>query len=435
MDRQEGDITVFAETDFRNERVRFGIKRADRRHHLYVVGKTGMGKSTLLLNLIAADLRAGEGLAVLDPHGDLVEAALGLVSRERIQDVVYFDPADLDHPVGFNPLEGANGRRRHLVASGLISVFRKLWADFWGPRTEHILRYGILALLEVPGSTLQDLGRLLANRAFRRQLVARVQDPQVREFWAQEFEGYTARLRAEAVAPIQNKLGAFLASPLMRTVVGQARSAFDFREVIDGGKVLLANLAKGRVGEDASALLGAMLLTRIYLAALGRSGLPPEQRRDFYVYVDEFHAFVTDALPDMLSEARKYGLGLALVHQYLWQLEEKVREAIFGNVGTIISFRVGAEDAERLDREFSGVFREEDFVNLPPRHIYLRLMIDGVTSRGFSAVTLPPPEGDVGVAAEVVEASRERLKAMSTGSQEKEPTRGTEEPGPLRLPF
>lgn len=385
---RDNEITFFAETNFRGERKHFGIRRKDRRAHMYLVGRTGMGKSTLLETLIAADLKAGHGLALLDPHGDLAARVVKRALLKRAGDLIDFSPPD--QLVPYNPLRTDDATRRYLVAAGLVSAFHKVWNDSWGPRMEHILRHALLTLAEFPGATLMDLPRLLTEPAFRRAVVGRVTDPQVQAFWRTEFERYATNFRNEAVAPILNKIGAFLASPVVRAVLGDRDAGLDLRQVMDEGKVLIANLAKGRLGEDASALLGALLLSGFEQAALGRAELPEEARRDFYLYVDEVQNFATLSLTDMLPEARKHRLGLVLAHQYLEQLDERLQTAILGNVGTLIAFRVGVRDAKVLVDEFFPEFSVEDLVSLPRHHIYLRLMIDGVVSRGFSAETLAP---------------------------------------------
>lgn len=385
----DDDLTIFAETDFRNHKKRFGIKRRDRRHHLYVVGKTGMGKSTLLENLISADLQSGEGLALFDPHGDLLQRVSALIPPHRLHDVVFFTLANPEQPLAFNVLQSA-ANQRHLVASGLISVFKKIWADSWGPRTEHILRHALLALLELPGSTLLDFPALLTDERFRQAVVALVGDDQVRHFWLNEFGGFSKNFRAEALSPIQNKIGQFLANPLIRSVVGQKVSSFNLRQIIDDGKVLLIDLAKGRIGEDVSSLLGALLLTHLEVAALSRADIAEAERRDFYVYLDEFYNFTSAGFASLLSEARKFHLNLILAHQYVEQVPEALRAAILGNVGSLIAFRLGAEDARLLAGEFYPVISPSDLSNLPAYRIYLKLMIDGVTQPPFSARTLPP---------------------------------------------
>src|SRR3989441_2979842 len=384
---KDDEVTVFGETAFREQGQRFGIKRKDRRHHSYLVGKTGMGKSTLLRTLIVSDLRAGNGLALIDPHGDLADEVLSCISESRRDDLIAFDPATPRGIVRFNPIAVADMSRRHLAAAGLVAAFRKIWIDSWGPRVEYILYNTLRALLDFPGARLLDVPRLLTNEAYRTMVLRYVTDPRVQEFWQKEFTAYPPNFRAEAIAPIQNKVGQYLASPVVRQILQRSERNLDLRRVMDEGIILIANLSKGKLSEATSALLGALLISGLELAALGRAHVPEEDRRDFYLYIDEFQTFATLSLAGILQEARKYRLNLIVAHQYLEQLEEPVRAALFGNVGTIITFRLGAEDAQYLAREFYPVFGEEDFINLPPHRIYLRLMIDGVMSRPFSAKT------------------------------------------------
>jgi len=401
-------ITFFAVTDFRNIKRHFGIKDKDRSGHIYILGKTGTGKSTLIQNMVTSDIRRGQGMALIDPHGDLAEAVLAQIPEVRINDVVYFNPADLDYPIAFNPLERVEADKRHLVVSGLIAVFKKIWSDFWGPRTEHLLRNSILALLEQPRSTLLDIPLLLTDKDFRGTVLERVTDQNVRNFWFLEFEKYGVRLRSEATAPILNKIGQFLATPLVRNIVGQPTSAFNLRQVMDEGKILIADLAKGRIGDDNCSLLGALLVAKLQSAALSRADMPGEKRRPFYLYIDEIQSFLTMSFIDILSEARKYKLSLIMSHQYIEQLDERIRAAIFGNVGTVISFRVGAEDAKYLAREFYPTFEERDLVNISNHHIYLKMMIDGQTSKAFSAVTMPSRKSDVSYRKTIIASSREK---------------------------
>lgn len=404
-------VTLFAQTNYRNSDVKFGIKNDDRRRHMYFIGKTGMGKSTVLENMIIQDIQAGKGVCVVDPHGDLVEKVINFVPPHRINDVIYFNPSDLDFPIGFNVLESVDPSQRHLVVSGLIGVFQKIWADSWGPRLEYVLHHAISALLEYPGSTLLGIMRILTDKAFRKRVVEKITDPVVKAFWVDEYSKYPDRFQAEAIAPIQNKVGRFLSSSLIRNILGQVRSSFTMREIMDEQKILLLNLSKGRVGEDNSALLGAMMITKIQLAAMSRVDTPEEERKDFYLYVDEFQNFATESFANILSEARKYRLNLILAHQYIEQLDEKVAAAVFGNVGTLVAFRVGAADAEFLEKEFFPVFTQEDLVNLSKFDIYIKLMIDGVTSGAFSASTLPPAnleDHGIDIKAKVVKVTRER---------------------------
>ncbi len=385
---------------------------------MYIIGKTGTGKTTLLQNMIVSDIKEGNGLAVIDPSGDLAEELLNYIPKRRIKDVIYFKPGDLMYPIGFNPLEKVDSDQRHLVASGLISVFKKTWYEFWGPRLEHILRNAILALLEYPQSTLLDLPALLVDRDMRQKVVAKVSNPQVRNFWFNEFEKYSAWLKSEATSPILNKVGQYLSTPVIRNILGQPESAFSFREVMDKKRILIVNLSKGQVGEDNCSLLGTMIVTQFHLAALNRSEVPEKKRQPFYLYVDEIHSFATLSFADILSEARKYGLKLIITHQYIEQLDDKIRAAIFGNVGTLISFRIGQEDARALAREFSPIFEETDLVNLPNYNIYLKLMIDGLTSKAFSAVTLPPPQRNRSYKLRIIENSKIKYAKLRSEVEE-----------------
>lgn len=384
------DITIFAETTYRSQFKKFGIKKDDRRRHMYVIGKTGMGKSTVMENMVIEDIRAGRGVALVDPHGEGAEKIMKYIPDERINDVVYFNPSDTDYPLSFNVLEEVDPQYRHLIASGLVGVFQKLWADSWGPRLEYILRNAILAVLDTPGSTLLSLIRMLSDKTFRKGVIEHIKDPVVKAFWVKEFASYADKFASEAVAPIQNKVGQFLSSALIRNIVGQVRSSIDIRDIMDKKKILIMNLSKGRIGEDNAELLGAMMITKIQLAAMSRVNIPEKDREDFYLYVDEFQNFATESFANILSEARKYRLNLIMGHQYIEQLDEKVAAAVFGNVGTLVVFRVGAADAEELVKEFTPVFEEEDLVNLPKFNFCCKLMIDGVASDPFSARGLPP---------------------------------------------
>ncbi len=402
------DITLFARTNYRGAMKPFGIKTDDRRRHMYVIGKTGMGKSTMLENMVIQDIRAGRGLAVVDPHGDLVEKVVKYIPSYRVNEVVYFNPADVDYPIAFNILEAIDPTHRHLIASGLIAVFKKIWVDSWGPRLEYILRNTILALIEYPGSTLLGVTRMLVDKDYRDKVMAHISDPIVKAFWRDEFSAFNNQFRTEAISPIQNKIGQFLSSSIIRNIVGQSKSTIDMREIMDSGKILLLNLAKGRIGEDNAALLGAMMITKLQLAAMSRIDIPETERRDFFLYVDEFQNFATESFANILSEARKYRLDLIIAHQYIEQLDEKVRAAVFGNVGTIITFRVGAADSEFLAKEYEPVFTETDLVNLTKYDIYLKLMIDGVASEPFSATGMPPVPNPDNLDTTIIEVSRER---------------------------
>lgn len=404
------NVTYFGETDFRGERARFGIKNEDRSRHVYVIGKTGMGKSTLLENMAAQDIQNGEGMCFIDPHGSAIDTLLEYIPEERIKDVVYFAPFDSDYPIAFNVMEDIGLDQRHLVVSGLMSAFKKIWVDAWSARMEHILNNTILALLEYPGSTLLAVNRMYADKGFREEVVSKVTDPAVRSFWNEEFAKWDERFMREATAAIQNKIGQFTANPLIRNIVGQQKSSFDIRKMMDEKKIFLVNLSKGRIGEQNAGLLGAMIVTKVYLAAMSRADasksematLPP-----FYLFVDEFQNFANDSFSDILAEARKYKLNLTIAHQYIEQMEETVRDAVFGNVGTTIAFRVGPLDAEVLEKIFLPTFTAEDIVNLGKYQIYLSLMIDGVGSKPFSATNMAPlPRKAITYRNEVIENSR-----------------------------
>ena len=418
VDIINADVTVFAETNYRSQLKRFGIKENDRCNHMYVIGKTGTGKSTLLENLVIQDLKKNKGLALIDPHGDMVERILNFVPSWRINDVIYFNPADMNYPIGFNVMEVKNEAEKHLVSSGLISVFKKLWSDSWGPRLEYVLRNCILALLENEGSTLLGIMKLLVDRDYRARIVRHVRDPIVKNFWEEEFAKYPERFQAQAISPIQNKVGQFLSSSLIRNILGQVKSSFDLSDIMKTNKILLMNLSKGRIGEDASALLGAMMVTKLQLTAMERINMPESERENFYLYVDEFQNFATDSFADILSEARKYKLCLILAHQYLEQVEEKLRAAIFGNVGTLITFRLGSLDAEIIARELYPTFSAQDILKLDKYQIYLKLSIDGTISEPFSAVTLQPSyEG--GNQSVIKKVSRERYSVLKTIIEDK----------------
>ncbi len=404
-------MVYLAETDFRGAKTQFGIKNLDRLRHVYVIGKTGMGKSTLLENMAIQDIINGEGVGFIDPHGGTAEKLLDYVPAERIKDVIYFAPYDLDNPISFNVMEDVGKDQRHLVANGLMASFKKIWPDVWSARMEYILNNTILALLEYPHSTLLGVNRMLSDKTYRTEVVNNISDPSVKSFWVDEFAKYNERYMQEAGDAIKNKIGQFTSNPLIRNIIGQPVSSFNIREVMDNKKILIMNLSKGRVGEQNAALLGGMLITKIYLAAMSRAGAEESVRESlppYYFYVDEFQSFVNDSFADILSEARKYKLALTIAHQYIEQMPETVRSAVFGNVGTTVAFRVGPLDAEILEKIFAPKFTQEDVVNLGFAQIYLTLMIDGVGSPPFSAVTLPSlvPLG-VSLKEEIIISSRE----------------------------
>ncbi|MGM0628927.1 MAG: type IV secretory system conjugative DNA transfer family protein [Patescibacteria group bacterium] len=405
-------VTYIGETDSRNKRKVFGIKAKDRSRHTYVIGKTGMGKSTLLENMAVQDIRNGEGLAFIDPHGKSADLLLEYVPKERMQDVIYFAPFDVENPIAFNVMEDVGYDKRHLVMSGLMSAFKKIWVDAWSARMEYILGNTLLALLEYPGSTLLSINRMFSDKEYRKKVVDNVTDSTVKAFWEEEFAKYTDRFAAEATPAIQNKVGQFTANPLIRNIIGQSTSSFDLRKAIDDKSIFIVNLSKGRIGEVNANLLGSILITKLYLSAMSRADTAERELRDlpnFFLYVDEFQSFANESFADILSEARKYKLNLTVAHQYIEQMAEEVKEAVFGNVGTMISFRVGAYDAEVLEKEFAPKFTAEDLVNLGFAQIYLKLMIDGISSAPFSAVTLPPIEPpEISVKQDIIEYSRKK---------------------------
>ncbi len=410
MNEDPQKVTYFAETDSRNTRKKFGVKAIDRSKHFYVIGKSGMGKSTLLENMATQDIQSGNGVVFIDPHGGTAEKLLEYIPEHRINDVIYFAPFDTSHPIAFNIMEDVGAEKRHLVVNGLMSVFEKIWEDAWSARMAYILQNTLLALLEYPGATLLAVNRMYTDKEFRTKVVENVTDISVKSFWVDEYAKYTDKYAQEATPAIQNKIGQFAGNPLIRNIIGQPKSSFDLRKMMDEKKIMIVNLSKGRVGEGNARLLGSMFITKIYLAAMSRadesasvlSKLPP-----FYLFVDEFQSFADKSFADILSEARKYKLCLTMAHQYIEQMEEEVRDAVFGNVGSMVTFRVGAYDADVLEKEFAPVFTAEDLVNLGLRQIYLKLMIDSVTSQPFSATTLPPIDlPSISYVKEIIESSR-----------------------------
>lgn len=416
----DNEITLFGATNFRNQMRRFGIKTDDRRRHIYVIGKTGMGKTTLLENMVLSDVVSGHGVCYIDPHGDTAEKILDFIPSHRINDVVYFNPADLEYPVGFNILETTKEEQKHLVASGLMGVFKKIWPDVWSPRMEYILLNCVLALLDYPGATLLGINRLLVDKEYRTRVIAKIRNPIVKTFWVAEFTSWSEKYATEAIAPVQNKVGQFLSASIIRNIVAQVKSTINPRQIMDEGKILIVNLSKGKIGEDNMRLLGGMIVTKLQLAAMERVDIKNEKdRRDFYLYVDEFQNFANESFANILSEARKYRLNLVVAHQYIAQLEEEVAKAVFGNVGTLLVMRVGAEDATFMEQEFAPVFTPEDLVNLPKFQMYLKLMVDGVSTQPFSASTLPPIETRTNSEEKVIAVSRERYAEHRSIMEEK----------------
>jgi type IV secretory pathway TraG/TraD family ATPase VirD4 len=389
-----GDVTVLGRTDFRKNRRIFGIKREDRFAHVYAIGKTGTGKSTLLESMALQDLANGNGFALIDPLGDLAERVASHIPDSRRSDLIYLNAANPDQPWGYNPLRRVSPRYISLAASGLMEVFEKMWPDAWGVRMEHILRNVLMALLEQPSATMQDILRVFSDKEFRKQIARSLKNEPVRRFLEHEYEKFSFGYRADGVAPIQNKVGAFLADPMLARMLTAPKQELRIRQIMDEGRVIIVNLAKGRIGDDSSSLLGGLLVTTLGLAAYTRADTPIEDRRDFFVYIDEFQSFTTLAVANMLSELRKYRVGFTIAHQYLQQLSPEIRHAVLGNIGTIISFRVGAEDAPYLTKEFQDRFSGVDLVQLANYRMYLKLMIDGMPSKPFSASTLPSDSPD-----------------------------------------
>jgi len=409
MDAEEKrNINAFATCEYKNQPAIYGIKRADRRRHMYVIGKTGTGKSTLLANMAINDLKNDEGMCVIDPHGDLVDTLLDYIPSRRVNDVIYFDPADPERTVQINLFEGENVVHRELIASGIVSVFQKLYAYSWGPRLEYILRNALLTLLKSPTARLSDIIDLLTDAKFRKKIVENLDDPILKNYWENEFNAMQDKQRQEAIAPILNKVGQFTSSPLIRNVVNAHKSSFSIEEAMDNGKIVLVNLSQGKLGEDNATLLGAMLITKIQLAAMARVHVSEEKRRDFYLYVDEFQNFATDSFVKILSEARKYRLNLTLANQYIDQIPETVQKAIFGNCGSILSFVMGSGDASSFSKEYGGKYSENDLVTLSKHQIINKLAIDNIISLPFPAQTLPLAKNTNGNREKVIRVSRER---------------------------
>ncbi len=393
--QEEKSLTIYAKTEFKNRLAPFGIRLTDRRRHFYILGKSGTGKSWLMANMAISDLQKDQGLAVIDPHGDLSDILLDFVPDHRIKDVAYLDPTNMDRPFHLNPLEVKRPEHKELVMEGIVSIFHKLFHYSWGPRMEYIFRNTLLTLVETPGSTLLDVPKILTNGQFRSKIVNSldaIEHQVLIDFWEKEFNQYSERLQTEAVAPILNKVGQFIGSPTIRKVLESPTSTIDLEEIMDQGKILILNVSQGKLGEANAALLGAMFITQFQLAAMNRVNVPEEERKDFFLYVDEFQNFATQSFIKILSEARKYRLGLTLANQYTAQLPEEIQKAIFGNVGTIATFVVGADDADRIKQEFGDLYTQDDLVNLGRYQIINKLTIDGRISSPFPAYTLPLPE-------------------------------------------
>lgn len=404
---QPEEVSLYGMTNFRGGQTKFGIKRADRQRHLYIVGQTGTGKSMLLQLLTLSDIYQGLGVAIIDPHGDYASDMMKYIPENRLQDVVYFNPADTEYPIAFNPMEVTDPNAKNHITSELVGVLKRMFeAISWGPRLEYILRYTILALLDYPNATMLDITRMLTEKEFRKQVIKLIDDPVVKNFWVTEFAAWNDKFASEAVAPVLNKVGAFTANPLIRNVVGQPKSAFNLRKIMDEGKILIVNLSSGRVGDDNASILGALMVTKIQLAAMSRADVPMSERRPFYLYVDEFQNFATDSFAVILSEARKYALNLTVANQYIAQMPETVRDAVFGNVGSMIAFRIGAADAVYLGKYFEPVFEPTDLVKLNNQNVYIAMSIDGEKTLPFSARTLRMPEPQADLSQQIIDLTR-----------------------------
>ena len=404
----EKDVSAFGLTNYHNNFVPFGIRRTDRRRHLYTVGKSGAGKSKLLELLINEDLKNGEGIAVLDPHGDLVDAIMRYIPENRIDDVILVDPGDTEFPIAFNPLQKVDDAFKMQVTLGFLQIFKKLFGSNWSDRLEHVLRYTTLALLDSPNTTVLSILKMLTDKNYRQKIVARIEDSVVKNFWVSEFAAWSEKFDAEAITPLLNKVGQFVATNMIRNMVGQPITKFDIREIMDKKKILLMKVSKGLLGEENSSLIGSMFITKLYQAAMSRADTAEDKRTDFYFYVDEFQIFATDTFAEILSEARKYKLNMTLAHQYMGQLNDVVRKTVFGNVGSIINFRVGAEDAVILAEEYTPVFKERDIINLGVREFYIKMSVNGELREAFSGRTLDAPKVTQDFTKRIIDASRKK---------------------------
>ena len=383
MDNTNPDITYIGLTTYRNQQKRFGIKQADRLMHTYMIGKTGTGKSTLIETMIMQDIKAGRGCCLLDPHGDLVEKVMKAIPENRKDDLIYFNIPDSGLKLKYNPFRKVSPEKRSLVASGILDIFSKLWDSAWGVKLEHILRHAILTLLDQPKATIADIVEILLNKDFRTEALKHVKSESVKKFWKREFKEY----HKYDLLPVLNKIGGMLVHPVIKRVLIENPEEVSLRKAMDENRIVLVNLSKGHVGADVSHILGGLFITSIASASFSRVDTDEEKRVPFMVYVDEFHNFTTLSLIGMFSELRKFKVGMTMAHQYMAQLEPDIKSAVLGNAGTIISFRIGAEDAMHMAKEMYPEFDVEDFINLPNYKIYLKLMIDGKPSRPFSALT------------------------------------------------
>jgi len=390
----------------------FGISAADRRQHVYIIGKTGSGKTTLLRNMIVQHIARGHGVGLIDPHGDLAEELLDHIPTSRTDHLVYFNPGDIEYPIGMNLLANVPPDERHLVASGIVSAFKGIWRDSWGPRLEYILYNAVAALLDCSNTSLLGVNRMLTDEQYRARIIRQIKDPFIKAFWAEEYASYDQRFQREAIAPIQNKIGQFLLNPVIRNILGQVKNKVNFPFLMDNSRLLIANLSKGQLGHDKANLLGSLLTTQFQLTAMARAARPEDERRDFYLFIDEFQNFSTDAFASILAEARKYRLCLTLSHQYVEQLPLPVRQAVFGNVGTLIAFRLGYTDAEVLQKEFGNSIQASAIADLDRYEAVLKLLEDGTNKEPFRAKMLPPQENGIGRKTLVTARSRERFSIL-----------------------
>jgi len=404
----EKDVSPFGMTNYHNNYVKFGIKRNDRRRHLYTVGKSGSGKSKFLELLIKKDLDSGEGIAVLDPHGDLIDSVLRFIPEKRVKDVILFDPSDTGYPIAFNPLENVDDAYKMQVTIGFIDIFKKLFGTNWSDRLEHVLRYTTLALLDSPNTSVLSILKMLTDKNYRQKIISRIKDSVVKNFWVSEFAAWSEKFDAEAITPLLNKVGQLVSTNMIRNIVGQSKSKFDIRDIMDNQKILLMKISKGLLGEENASILGSMVITKMYQAAMQRADIREEKRKDFYFYIDEFQNFATDTFAEILSEARKYHLNLTLAHQYMGQLIQVVQKTVFGNVGSIINFRVGAEDAKILAEEYKPIFDERDIINLGIREFYIKMSVNGEIREAFSGRTLDVPKIENDYTKQIIDQSRKK---------------------------
>ena len=428
------NISAFGLTNFRGINHQFGMLRYDRSRHVYIIGQTGAGKSGLLELFALSDIFHGQGYAIIDPHGDFAINNMRFIPGSRMEDVVYFNPADTAYPLGFNPLEVTNPNQKTNISSEVIGVLKRMFGDSWGPRLEYILRYTILALLDRPETTMLDITRMLTDKKFRKDTLSYCKDTVVLQFWNVEFASWTDKFQAEAIAPVLNKVGAFTANPVIRNIIGQPKSTFNIRQIMDEGKILIVNLSKGLIGEDNASILGSFLVTKIQLAAMSRSDIPDiKDRRPFFLYVDEFQNFATDSFATILSEARKYGLNLTVANQYISQMSETVRDAVFGNVGTMISFRVSADDAPILAKQFEPQFEPNDLLQMHNRHFIVNMVINGEKAPAFSATTLTLPPAQIDNTGRIIEHTR-RYYSRPRSDVEQEISLAINPPQPQQQP-